>query len=150
MCKGIIGEEPLRLPFKMFGDKQAACVDEVMFALTMLREKTPTWYEYVLKHTKSIECKTGEPISYAQPLNVLYNMIFTHKPVRPEAMIVCVMTDRDLAPISTNLGYHLVRWYAGEVHRRYDRQVWNKELKQRVQLHGYVGIQKGDVLALLL
>jgi hypothetical protein len=46
--KGIIGEEePLRLPFVMFGDRQAAYmyIDEVMSALVLLKDKAPTWYE---------------------------------------------------------------------------------------------------------
>jgi hypothetical protein len=31
----------------MFGDRQAAyiCIDEVMFALVLLKDKAPTWFE---------------------------------------------------------------------------------------------------------
>jgi hypothetical protein len=44
----------------MFGDRQALhiCIDEVMSALVLLKDKAPTWFEFVTKHTKSIECKS--------------------------------------------------------------------------------------------
>ena len=34
------------------------CVDEVMSALVLLKDKAPTWYEFVTKHTKSLGCKS--------------------------------------------------------------------------------------------
>jgi hypothetical protein len=28
------------------------CIDEVMFALVLLKDKAPTWFEYVLENTQ--------------------------------------------------------------------------------------------------
>jgi hypothetical protein len=47
-----------------------------MSALVLLKDKAPTWFEFVTKHTKSLECKTREGQGFTVPKNVLYNMIF--------------------------------------------------------------------------
>jgi hypothetical protein len=88
----------------MFGDREAACADEVMFALVLLKDKASTWFEYVLNQTKSIECKTGEAISFTQTENVFYNMDL-RKTVRPEVMIGSdIYTDGNLE----RNNYHMV------------------------------------------
>jgi hypothetical protein len=43
----------------MFGaGRLHICIDEVMSALVLLMDKAPTWYGFVTKHTKSLECKS--------------------------------------------------------------------------------------------
>jgi hypothetical protein len=34
------------------------CIDEVMSALVLLKDKAPTWFEFVTKHTKFLEYKS--------------------------------------------------------------------------------------------
>jgi hypothetical protein len=70
----------------MFGDRVASCVDEVSFGLVLLKDKAPTWFDFVLEHTKSIECKSGQGYRFTHDTNVFYNMIF-RKTARPEVFI---------------------------------------------------------------
>jgi hypothetical protein len=46
-----------------------------MSALVLLKDKAPTWYDFVLEHTKSVECKSGEPLSFTQTENVMSNLM---------------------------------------------------------------------------
>jgi hypothetical protein len=91
------GEPPVQgNPFKMFGDRQADCVDEIMNALALLKEKLPTWYEFTLKYTKGVECTAGQMGSFAMPDNVRLNMIYGQT-IFPEAMLgSSIYTDGDV------------------------------------------------------
>jgi hypothetical protein len=57
-----------------------------MSALVLLKDNTPTWYEFVTKHTKSLECKSGQPNTFTRTKNVYFNMIL-RKTVYPEVVI---------------------------------------------------------------
>jgi hypothetical protein len=93
MILTLLRREFISFSIKMFGDRQADCVDEIMNALIYLRDKAQShkWYEFVTYHTKAIQCdsKDNDVASYAaytHPTNVEYNMLMKNK-ARPEAMI---------------------------------------------------------------
>jgi hypothetical protein len=81
-------------PWKMFGDRREACIDEIMIAwVYYLRDKAPNlkWYDFVRDHTKTIMCDSKDNdvsrySAYTASHNVWLNWLFGNKD-RPEVMI---------------------------------------------------------------
>ena len=81
----------------MFGNRATDCTEEIAFAMYLLKEKAPTWYEYVVKRTKYLKCESNQQ-GYSGAVihgNVVLNMILG-KTVSPEVYIAPSMYDDDL------------------------------------------------------
>jgi hypothetical protein len=60
--------------------------EDVTKVFALLETSPPSWYDYVLEHIKSVECKSGEPLSFTQTENVISNLMLGAT-VYPEVMI---------------------------------------------------------------
>jgi len=60
--------------------------EDVTKVFALLETRPPSWYDYVLEHIKSVECKSGEPLSFTQTENVISNLMLGAT-VYPEVMI---------------------------------------------------------------
>jgi hypothetical protein len=50
---------PALIPFRMMWDRADDCSDEVSYALGLLLDKAPTWYDFVRDHTASVGCPSN-------------------------------------------------------------------------------------------
>jgi hypothetical protein len=81
--------EDLKLP-RIYGNKRErerpVHREDVTRVFALLKTRPPSWYDYVLEHTKSVERKSGEPLTFTQTENVMSNLMLGAT-VYPEVMI---------------------------------------------------------------